>query len=472
MDLNEPLIWVVAISCFVLIGRLVQSGFGQSKGWLVISVLILILLGATYLLRPAIAGYVGIVAWALAILLPMLGMQRVRALLARNRHLEAANVASWIRLLHPLDGWWHISKLLRAMHAAEQGGQAQASALFEPLRKYSGSTGRSATHGLLGVQRRGPEMIHWIETEVGDATLRREPALIASYLRALGETGRLVKLLAVFERFRRSLNAPMHAQNRNFARLSLFAFFGQVRPVQSLFDGPLISVPLDVKQFWLATAEIAAGKPAAAEARFEKILPSGSAGIREAIEYRRSHPLADPQEALDDMAKYLFTSTDLEREHEERYQHAAHPLRRRPIVTWSLVATNLAVFLLEVLSKGGSTDWITLYRLGAATPYEIFHSGQWWRIVTGNFLHFGPAHLIVNMLGLVILGPFIEHVLGHIIYALIYLFSGCAGMMFVMYVAWRRQEPTLLVGASAGIMGLVGPTAAILLIGWFRDRAH
>jgi membrane associated rhomboid family serine protease len=45
-------------------------------------------------------------------------------------------------------------------------------------------------------------------------------------------------------------------------------------------------------------------------------------------------------------------------------------------------------------------------------------------------------------------------------------------MSFVMGLAWYRQQPTLLVGASAAIMGLVGATAAILLIGWVRDRAN
>jgi rhomboid protease GluP len=148
---------------------------------------------------------------------------------------------------------------------------------------------------------------------------------------------------------------------------------------------------------------------------------------------------------------------------------AAPPGEWRPLVTWALVAVNVGFFLLEIL-RGGSTNPLNLYRLGDARPYEVFHQGQWWRLVTAGFLHVGVAHLVVNMLGLLTLGPFIERVLGRIWFALLYLLCGCAGMALPIAIAWHRVRAESVVGASAGIMGIVGATAAVLLAGWLRER--
>src|SRR5438874_10959912 len=93
--------------------------------------------------------------------------------------------------------------------------------------------------------------------------------------------------------------------------------------------------------------------------------------------------------------------------------------RRRPLVTWLLVAANVAVFVLEVF-KGGSTNPLTLLRLGAAELWAI-RGGQWWRILSANFLHFGVTHLVINMASLLIVGPFVEQTLGRIGYALLYI---------------------------------------------------
>jgi membrane associated rhomboid family serine protease len=112
--------------------------------------------------------------------------------------------------------------------------------------------------------------------------------------------------------------------------------------------------------------------------------------------------------------------------------------------------------------------------MGAADPFSILRLHQWWRLLAANFLHFGPVHLGMNMLGLLALGPFVERSLGRWLYLPIYILSGVCGIAGVIALAARHPERPgeILVGASASIMGLVGVTGAILLAGWWRERAR
>jgi rhomboid protease GluP len=79
----------------------------------------------------------------------------------------------------------------------------------------------------------------------------------------------------------------------------------------------------------------------------------------------------------------------------------------------------------------------------------------------------------MNMLGLLLLGPFVETSLGRLRFVATYLFSGLASMAFVVALAhWRFMADDLLVGASGSIMGLIGATAIVLLRRWRSAGSH
>jgi membrane associated rhomboid family serine protease len=83
--------------------------------------------------------------------------------------------------------------------------------------------------------------------------------------------------------------------------------------------------------------------------------------------------------------------------------------------------------------------------------------GEWWRLITSAFLHYGVLHLGMNMLVLWFIGPALEDYFGHARYALVYFVSGLAGAAGALI--W---SPTALsVGASGAIWGLMG--AALVL---------
>jgi len=83
-------------------------------------------------------------------------------------------------------------------------------------------------------------------------------------------------------------------------------------------------------------------------------------------------------------------------------------------------------------------------------------AGEWWRIVTGAFLHAGLVHLALNMLALWTVGRLYEGLVGHGRFALTYataLLGGAIGVLRLNY-----DEPT--VGASGAVFGLFGALVA------------
>ncbi len=128
-------------------------------------------------------------------------------------------------------------------------------------------------------------------------------------------------------------------------------------------------------------------------------------------------------------------------------------------MTYGLIAINVGVFLLELLMGGqinGTGNW--LYENGVLFG-PVVADGEWWRLVTAMFLHYGLIHLGMNMLVLFMIGPPLEEYFGHWRYGLVYLVSGLAGSAGALIAS----PNALTVGASGAIWGIMG--AALVLEG-------
>jgi membrane associated rhomboid family serine protease len=89
--------------------------------------------------------------------------------------------------------------------------------------------------------------------------------------------------------------------------------------------------------------------------------------------------------------------------------------------------------------------------LGVGNLIGVAH-GDWWRLITAAFLHYGPIHLGLNMLALYWFGTPVERYLGRWRYVLLYLVSGLAGSAGALLLT--PTSPT--VGASGAIFGILG----------------
>lgn len=127
-------------------------------------------------------------------------------------------------------------------------------------------------------------------------------------------------------------------------------------------------------------------------------------------------------------------------------------------VTKALVALMVLVYLAELAQGGDVNSGIgsSIYQNGALYgPYVA--QGDWWRLVTSAFLHYGPIHLGMNMLALWWFGPALESFLGRFRFLLLYVVSGLAGSAGALLLT--PLSPT--VGASGAIFGILG--AALVL---------
>jgi membrane associated rhomboid family serine protease len=95
-----------------------------------------------------------------------------------------------------------------------------------------------------------------------------------------------------------------------------------------------------------------------------------------------------------------------------------------------------------------------------AKDNSLIMQGQYWRFVTPVFLHANVLHVTLNMLNLAVLGVFLERLVGHIRFLLIYLITGVVSIIASFY--FMPQE--ISVGASGAIFGLVGAYSIFVLI--------
>lgn len=130
-------------------------------------------------------------------------------------------------------------------------------------------------------------------------------------------------------------------------------------------------------------------------------------------------------------------------------------LGQKPVVTWALIAVNVAVFALTAAQAGSGLDIgvrSEVFAQGALVP-ELVSGGEYWRLLTSGFLHFGLIHLASNMLSLYFLGLPLERAIGRERFGVIYLLSLLGGSATVMLFS---ERDALTAGASGAIFGLMG----------------
>jgi len=460
MNLNYILIWIVGVSAAVVLVRMARMSARLHRGWIVVNSALLALLGAGLLWFPEQAGYAAGAAWLAFVLGPSLGARVTWRWAMQQRYAAAWRLAVVLRWLHPFDADRHRPGLLRAMRLAQRGETEEALKILRRLVACGGPAGRAAAAQTYRITGRWEELVEWVNGSVGPTGLLRDVGVLLSYVRALGETGDLERMQWVYAQYGGALERADHRPSRDLCRMMMLAFCGQTAAVERLLSESLDWLPVTTQEFWRATAEAAAGESLESQQRLTRLLEwETDAVARAAIERRLQVPLAIGTEMLID--------SDFEETTEARVGFGWRTAR----MTQALVAMNVAMFALEMLS-GGSENESVLFQLGALSATAVAE-GDWWRLLTAMFLHAGWLHLGMNMLGLLLLGPFVETNLGRLKFMATYLFSGLASMGFVVaLVHWRLTQDDLLVGASGGIMGLIGATAIILLRNWRAGRSR
>lgn len=130
--------------------------------------------------------------------------------------------------------------------------------------------------------------------------------------------------------------------------------------------------------------------------------------------------------------------------------------------TWTLAVINILVFVMMVFKGLGFESFYTpdLVKWGAIYKPYLLENGEWWRLVTGMFLHGGIMHLFMNMVSLYLCGIFLERLVGIRKYVVAYFIAGVVAGLFSM---WWHTKPVVAVGASGAIFGLYGVLLALIV---------
>ncbi|HTV72969.1 MAG TPA: rhomboid family intramembrane serine protease [Candidatus Acidoferrales bacterium] len=116
---------------------------------------------------------------------------------------------------------------------------------------------------------------------------------------------------------------------------------------------------------------------------------------------------------------------------------------------------------------GGWDSDASLIAHGAIVPEYVRYRGEWWRIVSGAFLHDGFLHIGVNMFSLWQLGTVVEVLIGSSRMLQVYALSMVGSGLAIVYLG--PDVPTI--GASGAIFGLFGALMSIGLRLGRRGRA-
>lgn len=155
-----------------------------------------------------------------------------------------------------------------------------------------------------------------------------------------------------------------------------------------------------------------------------------------------------------------------------RLQHGLEPAARAPAplaaeplglpgfavpwVTLSLSLVMFAIFIAELAWRGGPARGVVsrhaLVAMGGLTRTGVLDRGEWLRLLTATYLHASFAHIMGNIVVLLLIGWRLERLIGHAWLAAAFVLSSVAGWLASLVVL---PLGVVAIGASGGIMGLL-----------------
>jgi len=294
-------------------------------------------------------------------------------------------------------------------------------------------------------------LVERLEQQNLDTARLREIAV-----QAFGETGELQRMLSIHTTIARDLSGPARVQ------LEVAAYLGSVRAVELALKQ--LPAPPEVAAYFRGVALQVAGERLAGRPLLQE------AEAHPALQRHALARLRRPLEPLDTRsAKVRARAATAEEQLRLVLEHTpAAPAK--PWVTWSIAAVLLVAFLRDV--PGGSFNAAELLRSGALIlPRD--QALEAWRLVSAGFLHASATHLAFNLLLLLILGSTLERLWGA--GALLSCFL-CANIGSYAIAAWlstaTSDRPELLLGASAGMFGILGGLVGFDAVGYAFERSR
>jgi rhomboid protease GluP len=475
MDLNHILIFVALLSPVVVLVRSQRSA-ALNRRLRNAAFAVLLVTAVSWLLVPNQAGFIGGAMWFVLLLTPTLGSHQLADLTILERFSAAHRLAQFLSIIHPTRAFRDQATLLRALAIARRGDTPRALQMLQSLQSGATTVASQAIAQSFRLRGDWENFQAWCRSSFTPLALQRT-GLAPLYLRGLGERHRPDDLILHIAGPQRDAFpfAPGRAEARpiesgaadnlvpQLSLVMLWAFTGRKALLVRLFETALRKFDPEGKVFWLATADLAAGKIEAGRQQLQRLHAQTSNAILQSEIVARlqhanayAHALASRSPESDRILQRLETRPM------RQMPYFARTGRNTPVVI-ALIALNVGMFLLEIIA-GGSTNPFVLHRLGQLETFDFFITGEYWRLITSLFLHYGLVHLLFNIYALYILGPALERSIGASRFIACYLISGIGSGLGVVLLHMLGLTPAEeVVGASGCIMGIVGAWAGFLL---------
>ena len=264
MEFSYAILGLVIFLAGAAIYETRRDPISNSRGWIPVAIGLILITVISFLLVPNYAGYISGAALVVFGILPSLGFRLSDRFFAQGKYKDALRLREMVRLVHPIHDWAWQRDLFRAYALVAEGEMGAAKAILE--QSIARDKEPSAQHQVLvyHMTRDWVGLLEWWTHFPDRAQVEGFQDILAEYIRALGETGDLNKMLAEFERFQKQLT---RVPPRYYcACLYCFAYCGRVEQVSRMLEvGVLQHIDVNMRTVWLAIAHAASGDIASAE---------------------------------------------------------------------------------------------------------------------------------------------------------------------------------------------------------------
>lgn len=170
--------------------------------------------------------------------------------------------------------------------------------------------------------------------------------------------------------------------------------------------------------------------------------------------------IIENKEAIEQLKRATIEQTAKDQEEAAEVERAMNLSGSNLYLTYTIIGINVLIFILMVVNGAGIIEPNGLVHIkwgSNFTPLTL--SGDWWRLVTNIFIHFGIIHLLMNMYCFYTIGIYLEPMLGKARYLAGYL---CTGILASLASLWWHKEGVNSAGASGAIFGMYGIFLALL----------
>jgi membrane associated rhomboid family serine protease len=145
----------------------------------------------------------------------------------------------------------------------------------------------------------------------------------------------------------------------------------------------------------------------------------------------------------------------------EEFDAALRARTRWTFVTPALLAVFVVIYILMTIGGGDVNDEQRLIHWGGSIGPRTTN-GEWWRLATAMFVHWGLLHFVAEAVGLAKVGRLVERLVGPAAFAFVFFAAGLVSGLRELSVS----PVAVTAGAAGGVFGVYGLLLAICAWGW------